>query len=260
MTKTFMIAASVLTIAIAAPAFAQNNPETPPVATTTERDIREGWDNTKDAVSKAWDNTKETVSNAADDVAAATDKHLNVQDYTINENTLTAKKLIGSDVVDAKGDKVAKISDVLVDGNGNIQGAVVSNGGFMGVAEKKTLVEFDQLGNRIEDGKYQSALTKKALEATPAYKAETTPNGQFRLSDLVGADISNPAGEKIATADNIVIENGSATKIIVSYMDGLMPKETAINFSDADVQLRKNNEAAFSISMSESADFNRKTR
>lgn len=265
MTKTLMIAASALTLAVAVPAYADNstvqktnNPDVPAVESVTERDIREGWNDTKDAVSKAWDNTKEAVSNAADDIAESTDSRADIH-ARIDDNALTADKVIGSQVVDAKGDRVAKVEDLLVDADGNIQGAVVSNGGFMGVAAKKTLVEYSQLGQETEQGKFQTSLTKKSLDMTPAFKDDAVMNGQYRVSELIGAEINNTQGEKIATVDNIVIENGTAAKIVVSYMDGLLPKEAVIDFRDADL-VADGKEPTFRVSMSEAADLNRYMR
>lgn len=269
MTKTLMIAASALTIAIAMPAYAEttvdtsanakvqaeNNVDTPAVETTTEREIEKGWNQTKDAVSDAWNSTKEAVSETAEGVTAATDSKVDIDAYVENESTLTAEKMLGADLVDAEGKKVAEIEDLILDSNGAIKGAIVSNGGFMGVAEKKTMVEYSQLGAKDADGNFGTSLTKKSLDMTPAFDANAETNGQYRLSELVGAEISNPAGEEVATVDNIVIENGMATKIVVSYMDGLMPKDKMIDFSDADLQMSQDNEATFRLSMSEAADF-----
>lgn len=291
MKHNLMIAASVLALAIAAPAMAQNatmdtqadasvnanvqtdnNIDTPQVGTVTEGEIERGWNNTKDTVSGVLSDVGDTVSDTADSVAdtagsayenatAAFDTKVDVDAYVENEATLTASKLIDAGVLSAEGEEIATIEDILVDANGQVQGAIVSNGGFLGVAEKKTLVDFSQLGNRDAEGRFVTSLTEKALDATPAYNANAAAGaeGQFRLSSLMDAAVTNPADEDVAAVENIVIENGMATKLVVSYMDGLVPKDAMLDFTDAELQATQDNEATFRLSMSEATDFNQRT-
>ena len=63
----------------------------------------------------------------------------------------SADELIGKNVVNAKGDNVGEIEDVVVDPSSKAMYAVVSVGGFLGIGDKDVAMSFDQLRLGADD-------------------------------------------------------------------------------------------------------------
>jgi sporulation protein YlmC with PRC-barrel domain len=59
--------------------------------------------------------------------------------------------LLGHAVVDAKGNELGRVIDLLVDGQGRVRAAVIDIGGFMGVGSRKVAVAWAAL--RFASGK-----------------------------------------------------------------------------------------------------------
>lgn len=258
MKNTFMIAASTLALAVSMPAMAENagmrnNTDTPAVQTTTGAEIEAGWENTKEAVSNAADD----VSNAAQDAYAETkawfDTDTDIDTYVEANNRLTSERLIGKDLVDSNGDKVAQIDDLVIDGNGTLNGAILSYGGVAGIGAREVMADYASLGRINADGRVSTNLTTASLDGYPNFDKDNMNAGLFLASDLAQSDIVSPDREEIAEVENIVIENGLATKLVVSYLDGVVPEKAMIDFTDAEIVMDEDNEATFELSMNEAS-------
>jgi putative membrane protein len=84
------------------------------------------------------------------------------------EPSISIKEVLGSKVVNAKGDQVGEIEDLVVDQN-QIRYAVLSVGGFLGIGEKKVAVPFDELQLGDNEAYLMSATTEQQLEQMPEY-------------------------------------------------------------------------------------------
>jgi len=85
--------------------------------------------------------------------------------------------LLGQPVIGPLGQEVGRVVDVLVDGKGDPQAAVIDFGGFMGVGIRKIAVQWNTLHFNPGDPKYPVVLDllPEQLKAAPAYKGETKP-------------------------------------------------------------------------------------
>jgi len=88
-----------------------------------------------------------------------------------------AEAILGSRVVDSKGKDMGRLVDVLVDGNGQPQAAVIDFGGFMGVGNRKVAVHWSALHFDPADGKHQVVLdmTPDQIKAVPEYSSPDKP-------------------------------------------------------------------------------------
>lgn len=75
---------------------------------------------------------------------------------------------LGSPVINAKGDEVGEIQDVVMKDDAYF--AVVSVGGFLGIAEKDVAVPLDQLKLGDDNSYLMSKQTEDQLKAMPAYE------------------------------------------------------------------------------------------
>ena len=88
-----------------------------------------------------------------------------------------AMSVLGHPVVDADGQTVARLIDVLVDPNGQPVAAVLDFGGFMGVGVRKIAVHWSTLRFESGEGTHRIVLTltQNEFKAAPEYKDPEKP-------------------------------------------------------------------------------------
>ncbi|WP_118181132.1 PRC-barrel domain-containing protein [Paraburkholderia phosphatilytica] len=87
------------------------------------------------------------------------------------------KSLLGKPVYNDQNEKIGAILDLVVAPGGSLSAAVISTGGFLGMATHDVAVPIDSLD--IRNGNfYLAGATKDALKATPEFqynKVQTPP-------------------------------------------------------------------------------------
>ncbi|CAB3772913.1 PRC-barrel domain-containing protein [Paraburkholderia humisilvae] len=79
------------------------------------------------------------------------------------------KSILGKPVYNDSNEKIGSIFDIVIAPDGSVSAAVVSTGGFLGVASHNVAVPIQALD--FHDGNfYLSGATKDALKATPAFQ------------------------------------------------------------------------------------------
>lgn len=87
---------------------------------------------------------------------------------TNNALAIRAKQVLGTSVVDATGDKIGHIEDVVLNkGSNSILFAVVGFGGFLGLNEKYHPIPWGSLDYDPAGDAYIVSFTKEQLEAAP---------------------------------------------------------------------------------------------
>ena len=84
------------------------------------------------------------------------------------QQAVSIEKLLGSPVVNSKGDEVGKIEDVVLDQTGKYY-AVVSVGGFLGIGAKDVALPLNDLQLGQDEAYLMSAETEDQLEQMPEY-------------------------------------------------------------------------------------------
>ena len=107
-----------------------------------------------------------------------------------------ANNFIGKPVVNASGEKIGDINDLLFDKSGKLQTVVVGVGGFLGLGEKNVGMRYETLTTTDKDGQRQIMvpLTKEALMSAPdfVYTEKTTLD---KMREKAG-EMAQKAGEK----------------------------------------------------------------
>ncbi|CAB3771106.1 PRC-barrel domain-containing protein [Paraburkholderia solisilvae] len=79
------------------------------------------------------------------------------------------KSILGKPVYNDSNEKIGSIFDIVISPDGSVSAAVVSTGGFLGVASHNVAVPIQAFD--IRNGNfYLSGATKDALKATPAFE------------------------------------------------------------------------------------------
>ncbi len=88
---------------------------------------------------------------------------------TGHTSAIRAKKVLGTNVVDPRGNKIGTVEDVILDKqSNNILFAVIGFGGFLGMAEKYHPIPWSGLDYDERAGAYVVSYTKDQLQAAPA--------------------------------------------------------------------------------------------
>jgi sporulation protein YlmC with PRC-barrel domain len=100
-------------------------------------------------------------------------------------SAIRAKKVLGTAVKDHSGNKIGEVEDVMLDKTSNsILFAVVSFGGFLGMAEKYHPIPWSSLDYDEGEDAYVVNYTKEQLEAAPVASIdELTRDDGMRLRD-----------------------------------------------------------------------------
>ena len=122
--------------------------------------------------------TQEQVTATADQSeqpdAAAQQQGSMQQAATQSEQPVSVDQVLGSRVVNAEGQEVGEIEDLVLDQN-QIAYAVVSVGGLLGMGEKRVAVPLDDLQLGEGETYLMSSATQEQLEQMPEYD-----EGQFQ--------------------------------------------------------------------------------
>jgi sporulation protein YlmC with PRC-barrel domain len=100
-------------------------------------------------------------------------------------SAIRATKVIGTSVNDPSGNKIGEVEDVMLDKLSNsILFAVVSFGGFLGMAEKYHPIPWGSLDYDEEEDAYVVNYTKDQLKAAPVASIdELTKDDGLRLRE-----------------------------------------------------------------------------
>ena len=91
---------------------------------------------------------------------------------------LLASDVYKADAYDPSEHKIGKVTDLMIDTNGNVKGAIIGVGGFLGAGQKEVVIPFKELKVSTRDGKYWLVLnrTKDELKLAPAYNNTGSPS------------------------------------------------------------------------------------
>ncbi len=164
-----------------------------------------------------------------------------------------ADELIGAEVRDARGERIARVDDLLLDSEGrSITHAVLTRGGFLGLGVKRHAVPWPELqlnGDMYGDMAAGSAewdrdaavslnLSEEELvyssppldrEAWREYDADDLGRASRRVTDILGSDVLGDANDPIGEVEDLVIDadRGRVAYALVDY-EGTWNLETRV--------------------------------
>lgn len=83
---------------------------------------------------------------------------------------LSADEVIGMTVVDASGEDVGEVNDLLIADDNTVDRAIIDVGGFLGFGAKPVAIEMDRLTVAEGDGEVVLDATREELDAMPAWQ------------------------------------------------------------------------------------------
>jgi putative membrane protein len=113
--------------------------------------------------------TQEQVAAASEQEQPAAGTASDQPSDTEQQGWVSVGEVLGAPVVNDKGDEVGEIQDVVMKDNAYY--AVLSVGGFLGIADKNVAIPLDDLKLGEDEAYLMSAQTEEQLEGMPAYEA-----------------------------------------------------------------------------------------
>jgi|TARA_R110000868_G_scaffold130557_2_gene340270 sporulation protein YlmC with PRC-barrel domain len=282
MKKTLLTAVSAIALTVSAPSFAEINADAKAnVQVEANTSAAESSGSFKKDVKDAWENTKEDVSEAADKVSGAVtdtyedakqafkddDDTSDINEIVVNER-MTAQGIIGQPVYNTNGERIAKVRDIIVNGNGKATMVVLGDGDFTGLG-KLAAFDYSVIMNRQTDGDVVVALTEESIDKAARFsydrleQSETTrviPGQSYSVAKILDAVLTSPDGETLAEVDNVLLRDGNADQLIISYDQfmGLGGEKLAIPFHEAEI-VEVKGALKFKLSAAETAQFRKHT-
>ena len=95
---------------------------------------------------------------------------------TFASSPVKASSIIGTDVVNPKGESLGDVKEVVIDPRtGKVAYAVVSFGGFLGMGEKLFAIPFSAFKYDVTKNDYVLDVSKERLKAAPGFDANHWP-------------------------------------------------------------------------------------
>ncbi|MBQ2259769.1 MAG: PRC-barrel domain-containing protein [Loktanella sp.] len=143
---------------------------------------------------------------------------------------MTVGDLTGTDVIDANGDSIGSIRDV-IQGAGEAE-AVVGIGGFLGIGRYDVALPLSDLNYNPEDRAISVTLTREELEALPEYEAgdiEPLP-AETPLSSMIVDDMGTSDAPDAPATDAPMTDAPAADPMDDATMDmDTAPEDTTTN-------------------------------
>ncbi len=107
------------------------------------------------------------ATGAADGMSVKALRELDDDNTTAMWSGLTVDQIEDMDIVNAEGDTIGDIEEVLADADGKIVAVTAEVGGFLGLGEKEVVVSLEHL--ELQGDRFMTGLTADQLEASPRW-------------------------------------------------------------------------------------------
>lgn len=220
------------------------------------KDVESAWGDIKHDTSEAYENIKATVVGEAN-----TDEGFKT--VTIDER-MTATGMIGRSVHNAKGEGIATVKDIILDRDGKASMIVVADGEFIGMG-KQAAFDYNAITRMNADGDFIMPITEAMIAnaAEFSYDREdysdnvrVVPSNGYSVAELLDGQLVDEKKETVAEIDNISLQNGTATQLIVGFdkILGLGGEKATIGFDAAEV-VQDGDGYDFQLSANQTAQF-----
>lgn len=171
--------------------------------------------------------TENALSDAAEnvrDMFADKDSSGAYPDITYNMKT-SAAGIIGQSVYNTKNEEVAKVQDILINPNGIASQVILTNGGFLGMGAKLVALDYGLVYVRNNNNDVIMAITEEVIKNMVPFSytaadakdgMRTVPPGYLSAKAMLAGHLLDSQGKQVASVDNISLNRGDATYVIVS--------------------------------------------
>lgn len=118
--------------------------------------------------------------------------------------------LLGAEIRNANGETIGTVEDMIIDrGTGAIEYVILSNGGFLGIADKQVAVRYGSFGFDHADSKFRLDVTQEMIEKSSEFTPERWVELRYETWGEQLGDMYNDARETVSDAFDDSPNNGA---------------------------------------------------
>lgn len=198
---------------------------------TLGQDLEKGLNEAGERITDAAENVADATEEAYQDIKAKIvnpEKDPKVSLLNIDER-MTASGMIGSPVFNIQGERVAKVSDIILNRDGEAIMVILADGDFTGLG-KHVAFEYDVITRRNENGDMIAPISEEEIDNAIAFSYDRSdysdtiqviPSNGFSVAELMKTNLISPQGEALANVENISFRSGGADQLILTFNDVL---------------------------------------
>ena len=147
---------------------------------------------------------------------------------TQSQMQIDADSLLGVDVVNAEGETIGEVDNVVIDADGQVRHVIVGVGGFLGMGEKNVALPWDQIVLAADGESVTVPYTKDQLDGLPShvYPEEVASGSVYGYDDDVRVN-SYLSVEREATAEAAEQTGETVAEAAAETVDSTAPSATA---------------------------------
>lgn len=109
------------------------------------------------------------------------------------KTSLSGKELLGEGIHGAKGDRIARIDDIVLDANGKADKVVFLSGGVFGFGGTRGALDYNAIDIAYEDEDYEPvvsvSLSEEGIQSAVEYETEEM-NDYSLISEIIGSKVN----------------------------------------------------------------------
>lgn len=234
MKRTLLMTVSAL--AIAAPLSAANAAEDDSnymiLAANNETSVGQAIENAADVTAEAAEDGYDAVASIFETSSAT----LRVDNYILARNAVTASYVIGADVRNPQNETIASVADIVIERDGDAELLILSDGGFLGFADKKVAIPFenanltfDEDGTRVVGVAFTQAHLDEAKpyyyevpEGTIDKGARVMASDHMSVAAIVGSEVKLTNKDEHVTVADLLMDKTGETERAVLEVGGFL--------------------------------------
>lgn len=187
-----------------------------------------------DAATDTMDSATEVDPNAADPNAAVT---MDSAPASL-DGTLSARDLVGANVIGPDGTEVGAVDDLVLDASGKIEQVIIADGAILGIGGKNVAISYSgaTLAQDAEgaDPVVRINMTNEALDSAAEFdKAQLEEQGDRLASSYIDRDVTLASSDAEGEINDLMLDQSGTVKFAIIEFGGALDmgdSEVAVGF------------------------------
>lgn len=153
-----------------------------------------------------------------------------------------AENIVGKPVYNLE-ERVGTVHDIILDGNGNAVMAVIADGELFGLG-KLVAFDYERLVENQLDDKFLVSISEDTIDQVAEFSyikkdagnnVRVIPQNGYSIKNLLNGELTNNNGDAIAEIDDVYLEDGKASHLIVDFEDVYFDETVAVEYEIAEI-------------------------
>lgn len=240
--KWILASTTALALTMGVAQFSVAQEATPPAATDDSATPTQGTetDQGNDTLLENQPVTPQTGTEATDTAPAADpDATVTMEgDLTMPTDAMSARKIVGADVIGPDGNAIGAVDDLVLDASGKIEQVIIADGAILGFGGKNVVISYEgAMLTQEADGAdpvLRVSMTEEALEGAAEFdKSQLEQQGDRLASSYIDRDVKLAASDSTGEINDLLLDQSGTVKFAVIAFGGVLglgEDEVAVGF------------------------------